>query len=217
MASEIKITCRPALETMPLADAGAMLECDVEHHRVECVNWPEVASYCPRTEFCIAHSREALYVHFITCGEDLRAVNTAPLSPVADDSCVEIFMQLPGSDEYWNFEFNCIGTVNASHRVERDKPVRLSPEQIAMLGTAGTCGTAAIEPRTGVHEWRLTVRVPFALLGVNSGTLPQRIMANVYKCAGKTAHPHYVSWQPIGGDRPNFHVPSSFVPLVPEV
>ena len=35
-------------------------------------------------------------------------------------------------------------------------------------------------------------------------------MGNFYKCGSKTAHPHYVSWSAIDGDKPDFHRPDCF-------
>ena len=181
------------------------------HHSIECVNWPAVSDYRPEANFAIAHSEKYIYVHFNVNGEDLRAVNTANLSPVADDSCVEFFLQVPGSPEYWNFEFNCIGAVNASHREHRPDAVRLNDEQIALIKRYASCGNEAFEEISGQHEWSLTIAIPFSLI---SDCKPDYIMGNFYKCAGQTSHPHYLSWSRIDTEKPNFHVPQYFGKLI---
>ena len=33
---------------------------------------------------------------------------------------------------------------------------------------------------------------------------------NVYKCGDNLSQPHFLSWQPIHTDKPNFHVPQFF-------
>lgn len=198
------------MEALPIADVGRYMELRCAKHLVSCVNWPQVCAYQPLAAFAVARSRQSLLFHFMVRGEDLRAVNTAPLSPVADDSCVEVFLQVPGSDEYWNFEFNCIGTVNASHRVTRPNPSRLTPEQISSIAIAGSCGDEPFDEIAGVHTWTLTVRLPFALLGIGQNELPDHLLGNIYKCAGKTHHRHYLSWAPIHSDAPDFHRPEDF-------
>ena len=212
-ADEVLIVRRPQFESLSLEEVSQSIVTDVPSHRVGCVNWPEEFPYCPDVTFRIAHTGSAFYVHFAVCGEDLRAVNTEPLSAVAQDSCVEFFMQLPDDAAYWNFEFNCIGTVNASHRVERSNPVRLTVDEIATIGRNASCGTAPFEERSGIHRWTLTVRIPFDLVGIDKSNIPSHIKANVYKCGSKTSHPHYVSWAPIDSTHPDFHVKSSFAQM----
>ncbi len=213
MEHALHIAFAPQIDALPLCEAGAWLSRHEKHHAIACVNWPQVYDYRPEASFAIARTNENLYLHFMVDGEDLRAVNTEPLSPVAQDSCVEFFMQVPGDPEYWNFEFNCIGTVNASHRVTRPAAVRLTPEQIASIGRHASSGTEPFAERLGRHRWTLTVRIPLSLIGIDADNSPSKIMANVYKCGDKTSHPHFVSWAPIPIEKPNFHVPAYFAPM----
>lgn len=190
------------LDSMPIADVSKYID-KFEQHLIDHVNWPNVYSYCPEVNFSMVHSSQYIYVKFRVRGEDLRAVNTINLSPVAQDSCVEFFLQVPGNPEYWNFEFNCIGTVNASHRVTRPEAVRLNDSQIASIKRFSSCGTSPFEERNGIFSWSLTIAIPKSLVGIEPST--NHIMANLYKCADKTSHPHYISWNPILTDKPNFH------------
>lgn len=194
------------LDSMSVKDVDAELK-SLQQHDIACINWPHVYDYAPRATFAIARSAQYIYVRFDVEGEDLRAVNTANLSPVAQDSCVEFFLQVAGSDEYWNFEFNCIGTVNASHRVERPNATRLNDEQIAAIKRYASCGTKPFEEFHGQHRWSLTVAIPLSLIGACNAPY---VMANFYKCADKTSHPHYLSWAPIPTEKPNFHLPQYF-------
>ncbi len=198
------------LDAMPVKGVDDELR-SLPQHIIDCVNWPQVCDYKPQASFSIAHSKQYIYVRFAVEGEDLRAVNTANQSLVSQDSCVEFFMQIDGSPEYWNFEFNCIGTVNASHRVERPRPVRLSDEQIASIKRYASCGNEPFEEKSGNHKWSLTIAIPLALVGIEN---VHCIMANFYKCADRTSHPHYLSWAPIPTEKPNFHLPQYFGKLI---
>lgn len=207
---ECVVLSLPQLDLMPLKQVGAYLDANVEHQVIECVNWSSLFPYKPYATFVIAVSTSRLYVFFSVISQDLRAVNVDDLSPVADDSCVEFFMQLPGSTEYWNFEFNCIGTLNASHRIERNSPTRLSKIELESIKRYASCGSEPIEETEGTFCWDLTVSIPLELVGLDGDNLPEYILGNFYKCGSKTTHRHYVSWSPIDGDKPNFHRPDCF-------
>jgi hypothetical protein len=207
---ECTIVSLPQLDKMPLRQVGEYLDSNIEHLVINCVNWSEDFPYKPYTSFVVAVSSTRLYVFFSVISKDLRAVNTVDLSPVADDSCVEFFMQVPGIDEYWNFEFNCIGTLNGSHRVERPAPTRLSADELLSIDRYASCGTEPIEEQDGTYCWDLTVSIPLSLVGLDGENLPEYIKGNFYKCAGKTAHRHYVSWSAIDGPKPDFHRPDCF-------
>ena len=119
-------------------------------------------------------------------------------------------MKLPDSKEYWNFEFNCIGTVNASHRVERTSPTRLTDEEISTIRRYASCGTRPFEEMEGVFAWNLTVAIPYSLIGIDASNLPDYILGNFYKCGAKMSLPHYLSWAPINTPTPDFHRPEFF-------
>ena len=207
---ECEIKQLPQLDRMPLQHVGAYLDANVEHQLIECVNWKDDFPYKPSTSFVIAVSSTRLYVFFSVISKDLRAVNAEDLSPVAQDSCVEFFMQVPGCEEYWNFEFNCIGTLNVSHRVERPAPTRLLPEELSSIKRYASCGNEPFEEQEGTFCWDLTVSIPLELVGLDADNLPEFIKGNFYKCGSKTAHPHYVSWNAIESTNPDFHRPDCF-------
>ena len=202
---ECLVISLPHLDKMPLHQVGEYLDSNVEHQMIESVNWSEEYPYKPITTFVVAVSLTRLYVFFSVISKDLRAVNRDDMSPVAQDSCVEFFMQVPDSDEYWNFEFNCIGALNASHRAERSNPTRLTPEELTSVKRYASCGDEPFEEQEGTFCWDLTVSIPLALVGLDGEALPEFIEGNFYKCGSKTRHPHYVSWNPVVGAKPDFH------------
>ncbi len=207
---ELLVKRLPELDRMPLSQVSQYLDANVEHEVVECVNWAEEFPYKPFCSFVVAVSATRLYVFYSVISKDLRAVHIADLSPVAEDSCVEFFMQVPGQDEYWNFEFNCIGTLNASHRVERAHPTRLTATELSLIDRYSSCGKEAIAEQDGTFCWDLVVSIPLQLIGMDVNNMPDFLMGNFYKCGSKTKHPHYVSWSAIDSERPDFHRPDCF-------
>lgn len=200
----------PELDKLPMDAVCDYLELHVSKYGINCVNWKDRFPYHPIAIFSIARGEKYLYVNYFVRCNYLRAVNYENNKSVSEDSCVEFFLQLPDSDEYWNFEFNCIGTVNASHRVTRDNPTRLNDEQIASIRRYASCGTRPFEEMEGVFAWNLTIAVPFALVGIDANNLPEYILGNFYKCGAKMSLPHYLSWMPIDTPKPDFHRPEFF-------
>lgn len=209
-ANELTIHAFPQLAEMKLEDVSDFLEQNAEKHFIGCRNWSELYPYHPLTLFTIGRTHRAIYVDFFVRCNYLRAVNYTNNSPVADDSCVEFFLRVPGSNEYWNIELNCIGTVNASHRSERHNPTRLTDDEISQIGRYASCGTRPFEEIEGVFAWNVTLVVPFDLIGIDPDNLPQYIEGNFNKCAQKTGAPHYLSWSPIVTEKPDFHRPEFF-------
>lgn len=177
---------------------------------IDHVNWPEVASYRPMAQFAIAYSSTAIYIDFLTRCNYLRAENTANQSPVSQDSCVEFFLDPKGDGEYWNFEFNCIGAINASRRFTRPEPTRLTDEQLARIKRYPSVGTRPFCELEGLFTWNLLVVIPLDLLGLDADNMPAKIRCNFYKCASATSDPHYLSWNPIKTEKPDFHQPEYF-------
>ena len=62
----------------------------------------------------------------------------------------------------------------------------------------------------GIWNWRVILLIPFELMGLDPGNLPASLRGNIYKCGDKTAHPHFLSWAPVGTPSPDFHRPEYF-------
>lgn len=207
---ELTIQYHPELDNMCLEEVSNFLEQESEKHHIKCRNWVEKYHFHPLTAFATAYSDKYIYVDFYVRGNYLRAVNYTNNSPVAEDSCVEFFLQTLNSKEYWNFEFNCIGTVNASHRETRENPTRLSVEEISQIKRYASCGSRPFEEMEGIFSWNLLVAIPFSLIELDSANLPEKIKGNFYKCGSKTSAPHLLSWSPIDYPNPDFHRPEYF-------
>ena len=138
------------LDAMSMASVADYMELHLKKVGINCVNWEDKYPYHPITVFSMAYSDKFLYVNYFVRCNYLRAVNYKNNSPVAEDSCVEFFMQTPGSEEYWNFEFNCIGAINASHRKDRKHPIRLTDMELATVKRYATCGNNPFQELEGI-------------------------------------------------------------------
>lgn len=187
---------------------------------------PEGSDHRPVVEAKLAHSQNALHVFFRVQDRYVRCVAENLNDRVCQDSCVELFIQPPGRDEYVSIEINGGGTmmscfVEDPYRPNTDVSVakftRITPEQAAKIAIEASL-PRIVEPEiTDPTEWTVRYTVPIAFfekffsLGV--GPLGgQTWRANLYKCGDKTSHPHWASWASIG-EKFDFHQPAFFAPL----
>lgn len=193
------------------ADAlTALLDDKGARGQISHVGWPTMFPYRPMSSFSAAYSEKAIYIDFLVRCNYLRAEHFEPQSAVSEDSCVEFFFRPQNDGEYWNFEFNCIGAVNASHRLTRTSPTRLTESQINSILRYPSCGTRPFRELEGLFTWSLLVAIPLGLMGLNADDMPTHATGNFYKCASATSEPHYLSWSPVYTDRPDFHRPEYF-------
>lgn len=200
----------PELDNLRPEDVEILLEEKAGRHSLESINWRKQYPYHPLTVFYIAHSDKYIYVNFFVRCNYLKAVNYQNNSPVSQDSCVEFFLSSKKDEHYWNFEFNCIGTINASHRTERAHPIRLNDEELATVIRYASCGNNPFEELEGLFTWNLLIAIPLELVDLKYEGNPIEIKGNFYKCASGTSLPHYLSWAPINTEKPDFHRPEFF-------
>lgn len=211
----LNIPYLPQLDSRPNPDAIMnLLDEKGVRRTIDQVNWREQFPYQPLTTFSAAHSGSHLYIDFFTRCNFLRAVNFTNQSPVSEDSCVEFFVEPKPGGDYWNFEFNCIGTVNASHRCDRRHPTRLTDDEIARISRFASCGDRPFRELEGIFTWNLLVTIPLDLIGLKFEGEDLTIRGNFYKCASKASQPHYLSWTPIDSPTPDFHRPDCFGTII---
>ncbi len=175
---------------------------------VDMLNWPVSYPYKPFCKFKIARSATKLYIRFDVKEKNLRAVNTTDQDPVWQDSCVEFFCKIPGQKHYFNFEFNCIGTCLATKREGRELHiVPFDSEQLMSIERHSSLPRSAFKEQSGNFEWQLTVGIPLQLIGAENTDI---LLANFYKCGDETSDPHYISWNNILSENPDFHLPEFF-------
>lgn len=180
---------------------------------------PESSDHRPRTRVKLVADEQGLYGLFQVQDRYIRSVHTEFQSPVYQDSCVEFFVQPRPDKGYFNFEFNCGGTILANYIVD---PIRtpdgfedyqkLTPEEGRLIRVQSTMPVKMDPEITETRIWYLAFQIPLELLVRYAG--PLRIRrgdvwnANFYKCGDETSHPHWAAWQPV--DELNFHLPHCF-------
>lgn len=197
------------LDSISLSAAGALLKDKGAKGAIDVINWKEY-NHQPEVSFTIGRTDKNLYILYLVSGQSLKAHFKTDGSPVYQDSCVEFFMQQEGEKIYRNFEFNCIGTCDASRRYSRTEKESLTAEEYADIRRYSSIGDQPFEEKEGLYTWSLLISIPFRVMDIRPKKLPEKIKANFYKCADDTKHPHYLSWNPIDLPKPDFHCPPFF-------
>ena len=199
----------PLLASLEGTDLDTALELEGARFSVDQCNWPDKFPYAP---FCcgrMARTEDSLVVDFRVSGLDLRVQNLEDGGRSWEDSCCELFLQRPGAAEYVNFEVNAAGKMTAARGTGRGDRKSLTPEEFGQI-----VRMASIEgPQDyagGVWTWCVILMIPFELMGLDPDDLPESLRGNIYKCGDLTAHPHFLSWAPIGTPEPDFHRPEYF-------
>lgn len=207
----LSIPYLPELNELSAEMASGMIDESGHKFSVETLNWPQKFNYRPLTTVSIARSLSAIHLFFQVHSNCLRAVHTKDNQPVNEDSCVEFFVKKTDSNYYYNFEFNCIGACKAArHFKNRQNSIDFLPEHLKQIDRWSSLGKRAFNELAGLFNWDLCVSIPFILIDIDPGNLPEKLLGNFYNCADATEQPYYVSWSPIETEKPDFHRPDFF-------
>ncbi len=210
MTKRIEIPLIQGLESLPEEGLKKVLTARGSIIPIEEASWEEAYPEKPSCRAYAAATQKSLCIRFEVRERSLRVQNLSDNLRQWEDSCCEVFLQTDGSDLYYNFEINPLGKILAASGPSREGRRRLSEEKMATI--VRHHGALPAEPpldiRRGVHDWDVTVLIPFALTGLDSA--PKSLKANFYKCGDLTANPHFLSWNRIGTPSPDFHRPEYF-------
>ena len=186
---------------------AALQAAGVVYTPVANVNWPASYPYRPKMMFAAAHVGDALLLHYCVEEQSVRAVAQEDHEHIWEDSCAEFFIMPAADGLYYNIECNCTGKLLIAVGKDRNgrKPapmdVMRGVERWASLGTEpfGVLG----EPT----KWELALRIPISTFFQHNLNSFDGLMAkgNVYKCGDKLPVPHFISWNPIKTETPDFH------------
>lgn len=181
-------------------------------HTLDVINWPEY-SYQPDVQFRIGHTGDAIWLTFYVTEDHVLARHMNTNSPTHKDSCVEFFLSPRKDENYYNFEFNAIGTTHLAYGNNVHQRKFIEPELIStLIRSHSSLGSEPVDDQGGRTSWDLTVVIPAAILIHDplEELTGHTMRANFFKCGDETYTPHFLSWNPISTERPSFHQPTYF-------
>lgn len=186
---------------------------DIAHFR------PESSDHRPRAQARLLYDDEGIFGIFRVEDKYVRCVRTGYHSSVCRDSCVEFFVQPAGASGYFNFEFNCGGSLLLYYVTDPERTddglkgyIQVAEEDCRKVQIFHSL-PERVEPEIQEGtEWRLEFFVPFGVLERYAGAVGKPAgtvwRGNLYKCGDETSHPHWASWAPVS--EMNFHLPQCF-------
>lgn len=164
--------------------------------------------------FAIAYSEDSLLLKYNVQEQYIKSSVRAINSDVHEDNCVEFFVSF-GTTAYYNLEFNCLGSVKLGYGEGRYGRTLLSEALIKKIKIQATIVTD-IGTANDYLNWELTLAIPkevfcFSSIDAFSGL---KCKANFYKCGTELPDPHYLTWNMVQSESPDFHRPEFFGDLV---
>jgi len=177
-------------------------------HRIDTVNW-ETYPYCPEASFRIAHNGKAILLNYRINESDIKAVCNQDNGKVWEDSCVEFFISFLG-DSYYNIECNCIGKILIAKGINKEERILLPEASLKQVDRWSSLGDSPLENRSG--DWEISLIIPKEIFYPEITKTFDYVKAkgNFYKCGDCLQTPHFLSWNPILSEMPNFHLPEFF-------
>ena len=195
------------------ADVPTIMDLEgIEYDAIDNANWAAEYPYTPQVRFRMAYNNEAVLLHYHVTEDSVRAAAPKDNGHVWEDSCCEFFSQPADDDTYYNIECNCAGTLLVGCGQGRDGRT-LAPQAILdNVDRWSSLGRHPFEERIDVCEWQLALVIPLQTFFMHQvkSLSGRTVRANFYKCGDALQKPHFLSWNPIEIEKPDFHRPDFF-------
>lgn len=159
----------------------------------------------------IANNGQGIRLKFDAFDRHLHSQKRSFNDDVHLDNCVEFFLRFPGDINYYNFEFNCLGSIKAAYGPDRYQREFL-PVDILKPIAQNLELSISNQNTTGLINWKVGVYIPITTFHFSSVTSLKNLTceANFTKCGDLLKQPNYFSWVYIDTPTPDFHRPEFF-------
>lgn len=177
----------------------------IKEEKLDCFNQNNNSTY-PETVVKLCWSEKGLAVKFHSMEKNALARYSGKNEPVYLDSCVEFFFNPnPTSDRrYLNFELSAGKGLLIGLREKRKDKKYLDFQ------------TEMFDVETEIHngDWYGKLFIPFSFILRYYDIIENVFLGNFYKCGDETEIKHYLSWNKVETDRPDFHRPDCFGKII---
>ncbi len=183
-------------------------------HPIATVNWPFFP--CHSTALVrTGWDETAIHLRFEVHDSAVQALITEDNGPVWRDRCVEWFVSFDKKN-YYNIECNAIGTILVQYGPSRHERRFIPSDRLAAITRGSSLGTDARPLTHGPLWWSLSLRIPLSFFApegylVTRGT---EARGNFYLCGDDLPERQYLSHYPVISEKPDFHRPESFGPIL---
>lgn len=178
-------------------------------------NWPKDFPYSPSVKASLWHNGSFFFINYEVDEKYIAAMASKDNGEVWKDSCAEFFVALDDKG-YYNIEANCIGNILMSHRKSRKENVEYADEKI--LNNISRTSSLVAKPfkaRPSTQPWTLRLAIPASAFFKHKLESFNGVEArcNFYKCGDDLPEPHFLSFNPIKTETPDFHRPEFFADI----
>jgi hypothetical protein len=162
----------------------------------------------PEASFVMAHGKDAIYLKYYIKEPTIKAEYLNINDPVFEDSCVEFFIAFDDDSQYYNLEFNCVGTCRGQYGPSKTEREFLCPSLLKTI-----LHQTQIKGHGNEQiEWELTLSIPLTVFSYHPEISLEscRARGNFYKCGDGLPEPHYMCWSNINATYPEFHLKDFF-------
>ena len=186
---------------------AALRSAGVAYTTIDNVNWPKAFPYKPKVEFAAAHCGDALLLHYRVEEQSVRAVARQDHEHIWEDACVEFFCMPAEDGIYYNVECNCTGKLIVAAGKDRHERKPAPAEVMQAIDRWASLGTEPFETREEPTKWEVALRLPISTFFLHKldGFDGLKASGNVYKCGDLLPIAHFISWNPIQTENPDFH------------
>lgn len=180
-----------------------------EKYAIDNLLWSDTG-YFPSVSFSIAHTGNGIALKYFVKEQHTIATYKTVNDPVYKDSCVEFFIGFADDQNYYNLEFNALGTALVGFGKDRNGRIAVPDDTVS--GIKGLSKINWVEGSAGLNKWELTLLVPFDVFIYHDIKTLNGITgkANFFKCGDDLPEPHFISWSNIDGPVPDFHLSQFF-------
>lgn len=177
----------------------------IKEEMLDCTNQNGGLSY-PETSFKAVRTDRGIVIKYISAERNPLARYSKRNDPVYLDSCVEFFfMPNPSNDKrYMNFELSAGKGLLIGLGEKRHNRDYLS------FDIEDFC----IETVIKEDCWQAKLFIPFSFVLKYFDKIEPVIYGNFYKCGDETAVKHYLTWNYVETNRPDFHRPECFGKII---
>lgn len=180
-------------------------------HAIDNEPWNSENTLSCSAAFAISHFDQGIHLRFSVTEPFLKAKKRKINGEVHKDNCVEFFIAFGQEANYYNFEFNCLGSLKAAYgkgRLHR----RFLPAEVLkeVESNISICidNLSAAKP----VKWDITIVLPVSVFCYTNIQFLSGVdcSVNFAKCGDNLPKPHFLSWVEIISEKPDFHQPASF-------
>lgn len=182
----------------------------VNYNNINQYPWGETDEF-QRIRFKIAHNNHNIYLHYDVIEPEITATYLKHNTPVCKDSCIEFFIAFEEDTNYYNFEFNALGSCLLAWGPDRYNRQLLDIKIIDLIKVKTEIKRISQNGLT-MFNWKIFIIIPLSTFSFNNIKSLKNIKAkaNFYKCGNNLSKPHYITWNNIRSEKPDFHLKSYF-------